>query len=135
MQINRTDLAEKVVALQQGLRDTSQISSSPCEINQATPASPVCSSGIEDTSPSAATSCSFPLAIKDKQTVQVVKETLTELEEEFLKLVMFIEDALEKSQVKLNTITRRFSMLPQSVKRQHETDEKLQVSKKKYSQF
>ena len=85
--------------------------------------SPVSSNGIEDTYSSAAASCSFPLAIKDKQTVQAVKETLRELEEEFLKLVMFIEDALEKSQVKLNTIIRRFSMLPQSVRRQHETDE------------
>ena len=52
----------------------------------------------------------------------MVKQTLKELEEEFLELVIYIENTLESNQIKVNEIVRRFSMLPQSVKRHHETD-------------
>ena len=115
LQINRTDLAEKVVALQQPSRENTQNSSRHSEINQATPMSPVSSNGTQDTALSAAT-------VKDKQTQQMVKQTLRELEEEFLELVIYIENTLESNQIKVNEIVRRFSMLPQSVKRHHETD-------------
>jgi hypothetical protein len=62
-------------------------------------------------------------ATPNESTTQDVISTLRELEEEFYDLVIFIEDTLENSEVSLNTITRRFRMLPQSVRRQHQTDE------------
>ena len=49
--------------------------------------------------------------------------TLRELEDEFYRLVTFIEAILKKSNVEIDTITRRFSMLPQSIRRRHQTDE------------
>ena len=42
-----------------------------------------------------------------------------------------IEVILNKNDVGLNTITRRFSMLPQSVKRRYQTDEHYQATKQK----
>ena len=62
-------------------------------------------------------------ATPSEHMAQEVISTLKELEEEFYDLVIYIEDTLEKSKVCMNTITRRFRMLPQSVKRQHQTDE------------
>ena len=106
LEINRTDLAEKIVSLPKSLRDTTQSSPSPSETSMATPTSPASSSGLDYVSP-----------------VEVMKETLQNFEEEFLELVIYIEDTLESSKINLNTIIRRFSMLPQSVKRRHETDE------------
>ena len=63
-----------------------------------------------------------PLSQPSEHTAQEVISTLRELEEEFYDLVIYIEDTLENSQACLNTITRRFRMLPQSVKRQHQTE-------------
>ena len=120
LQINRTDLAQ--VVLQKSLINNVHSPPSPSEISLATPTSPVSSSGIEDIPPLPDISSLPDLANTDEQTTQVML-TLQELEEEFLKLVMFTENTLENSKVNLNTIIRRFSMLPQSVKRQHETDE------------
>ena len=57
--------------------------------------------------------------------------TLRELEEKFYDLVIFIKDTLENSEVSLDTITRRFRMLPQSVRRQHETDENYKETRQK----
>ena len=61
-------------------------------------------------------------ATQNEHTAQEVISTLQKLEEDFYNLVIYVEDTLENSQVRLNTITRRFRMLPQSIKRQHETD-------------
>ena len=58
-----------------------------------------------------------------KHTTQELKQTLQDLEDEFFELVTFVEATLKKSDVKIDTITRRFSMLPQSIIRQHQTDE------------
>ena len=56
---------------------------------------------------------------------------LRDLEDEFCSLVIYIVDTLEKNQVSLNTITRRFSMLPQLIKRQHETDENYKETRRR----
>ena len=60
-----------------------------------------------------------------------VTATLGKLEEEFYNLVIYVEDTLEQSQVSLHTITRRFRMLPQSVRRQHETDESYKETRRR----
>ena len=134
LQISRTDLAEKVVGLQQSLRDTTRSPLiPPSETNLTTPTSSVSSSGIEDMSPLASMSYPSPLSLanKDEPTAQAVKEILQELEEEFLKLVIHIEDTLKNNQINLDAIIRPFSMLPQLVKRQHETDENYKKARRR----
>ena len=135
LQIGRTDLAEKVITLRKSPRDiptpesapTNQILLSPGESSLATPTSPASSSGIEDaSSPAAMSPLSLP-AIPSEQ----ITQSLRELEEEFYNLVTFTEDTLEKSKVNLNTMTRRFSMLPQSIKRQHQTDESYKKTRRR----
>ena len=95
LKINRTDLAEKVITLRQSSNAINSLET-PKTNKPATP---------------------------NEYPTQDVIPTLKELEEEFYDLVIFIEQTLENSQVSLDTITRRFRMLPQSVRRQHETDE------------
>ena len=126
LQISRTDLAEKVITLRCTSRDTSTLetaTTNPCpkESSLIAPTSPASSSGIEDAY-SPAMSPLSPPATPSKQIAQVTSK-LRELEKEFYDLVIFIEDTLENSKVSLNTIIRRFRMLPQSVRRQHQTDE------------
>ena len=60
-----------------------------------------------------------------------VVSTLRELEEEFYDLVIFIEDTLENSRVSLDTITRRFRMLPRSIQRRYETDENYKETRRR----
>ena len=128
LQISRTDLAENIVTLTQPSKDiptlesttATQILSCPIMSNVEAPASPASSSGTEDASSSAAMS---PISLPATPSERNVVLSLRELEEEFYDLVIFIEDTLENNKVSLNTITRRFRMLPQSVRRQHETDE------------
>ena len=79
---------------------------------------PASSSGIEDAS-----------SMSPHKTQ--VTSTLEKLEEEFYDLVIYVEDTLEKSEVNLNTIIRRFRMLPQSVRRQHETDESYKQTRRR----
>ena len=122
LQINRTDLAEKVVALLQ---------QNHSESNQTPPKSPASSSGIEDAFSSAAMSPLSLPATPRQHRAQVMISTLIELEEEFHELVTYIEDTLENSEVSLNTITNRFRMLPQSVRRQHETDESYKKTRRR----
>ena len=119
LKIQRTDLAEKVINLRQFLRDI-QSPLNTKESNLTAPTSPASSSGIEDTSSPATMS---PMSLRDEQPTREVIAALRELEEEFYDLVIFIEDTLESSKLNLSTMTRRFRMLPQSVRRQHETDE------------
>ena len=123
LECGRTDLADMVL---ESFKSTKQRLPSPTETNMATSTLPASSSETEDMSPPAATGCVSPSSlptIPNEQTAQEVISTLREFEEEFYDLVIYIEDILEKSQVCLNTIIRRFRMLPQSVRRQHQTDE------------
>ena len=122
LHISRTDLAEKAVALQKSLRDTVHSPPSPSETSLATPTSPASSSGIEDMSPPAIVSPTLPNSPSEHRAQEVISN-LRQLEEEFYDLVMYIEVTLEKSELCLRTITRRLRMLPQSVQRQHQTDE------------
>ena len=120
LQTSRTDLAEKVIAFQKSLKESPP---SPSETNLATLTSPASSCGTEDMSPSVTMSPSLlATPSKHEQTVHQVISTLKKLEKEFYDLVIHIEDTLENSKISLKTITRRFRMLPQSVRRQHETD-------------
>ena len=139
LKINRTDLAEKVIILRRSSIDihiletttTNQTLSCPNESSLTAPTSPASSSGIEDAvSPAAMSPLSLP-ATPSEHTAQEVISTLSELEEEFYDLVIYVEDVLENSKVSINTITRRFRMLPQSVKRQHETDESYKETRRR----
>ena len=127
LRIKRTDLAEEVVALRGALVSTNQ--SQPCSVlsSLVMPPSPASSSEVEDMSPLGAMS---PASSVD--TAQDLTPALTKLEEEFYELVTFVEATLEKSEdVGINTITRRFSMLPQSIKKQQQTDEKYRKTKRR----
>ena len=127
LQIKRTDLAEEVVALRGALVPTNQ--SQPCSVlsSLVMPPSPASSSGVEDMSPPGALS---PASSVDP--AQDLTPALTELEREFYDLVTFVEATLEKSEdVGINTITRRFSMLPQSIKRRQQTDENYRETRRR----
>jgi hypothetical protein len=137
--IKRTDLAEKVITLQQtsntipslATATTNLSLSSPTESSLMSPTSPASSSGIEGASLQAAMSPLSLPATPIESTTQDVISTLRELEEEFYDLVIFIEDTLKHSEVSLETITRRFRMLPLSIRRQHETDENYTATRQK----
>ena len=132
LQISRTDLAEKVITLRKSSRPPKANQILPCskELSLTAPTSPASSSGIEDPSSPLAMSPVSPPANPSEYTTQVTS-TLRELEEEFYDLVIYVEDTLEKSEVKLNTIIRRFRMLPQSVRRQHQTDENYKETRRR----
>ena len=123
LQISRTDLAEKIIALRlmslRVLESTPTNQTPPNSRSNEAPTSPASSSGTED-SPSMA-SISLRATNKHLATQEVIS-TLQKLEEDFYGLVVYVEDALENSQLHLNTIIRRFRMLPLSIKRQHERD-------------
>ena len=131
LQISRTDLAEKVISLRRSSRNTSistlETSSKPTlsclnesSLMSLTPSAS--SNGINESLP--APTSVFQVSHSAKHTAaQKVIPTLTELENEFYKLVTFIEATLKQSNVQIDTITRRFSMLPQSIRRRHQTDE------------
>ena len=130
LKINRTDLAEKVITLRQSSNailsletaTTNRSLSLPQESSLISP-----TSGIEEASLQALSLSATP----NEYPTQDVIPTLRELEEEFYDLVIFIEDTLENNRVNLNTIIRRFRMLPQFVRRQHETDENYTVTRQK----
>ena len=130
LQIGRTDLAEKVITLLRSSKDVHTVKtttinrtpSCPKESSLTAPTSPASSSETDDTSSLAAMPPLSLPATQNEYTALEVISTLQKLEEDFYNLVIYIEDTLENSQVRLNTITRRFRMLPQSIKRQHETD-------------
>jgi hypothetical protein len=131
LKINRTDLAKKVLTLRQSSNavpsletaTTNQSLLYPKESSLISPTSPASSSGIEEASLNVDTSPLSLPATPIESTTQDLIPTLRELEEEFYDLVIFIEDTLENRKINLDTITRRFRMLPQSVRRQHQTDE------------
>ena len=121
LQISRTDLAEKVIILRQCHK----------KLHLRAPTSPASSSGREEASPLAAISPSPLPVTANEYTTQEVISTLKELEEEFYALVIYVEDTLENSKVSLDTITRRFRMLPQSVQRQCQTDENYKETRRR----
>jgi hypothetical protein len=125
LQINRTDLAEKIIILRKSARPLKNITAETLsclkESNLASPTSPA--SGVDNEVSLAALSSLSLEADPREHTAQEVISTLRELEEEFYDLVIFIEDTLENSKVSLDTIIRRFRMLPQSVQRRYQTDE------------
>ena len=139
LKISRTDLAGKVITLRQSskiihtLETVTIIPSLSCtkEYNLLSPTSSASSSGIEGAGSQDATSPISLPATPSEQTAEEVIATLRELEEEFYDLVIYTEDTLENSKVSLNTITRRFRMLPQSVRRQHETDKSYKETRRR----
>ena len=126
LQIGRTDLAEKVITLRQSSRPPKNTQTLSCfqESILTAPTSPASSSssGIEDAASSAMSPLSLSATTRE-HTAQEVIQTLSELEDEFYELVTFVETALKRSNVQIDTLTRRFSMLPQSIRRRHQTDE------------
>ena len=123
LQISRTDLAEEVVTLRRALVPTNQ--SQPCSVlsNLVMPLSPASSIGVEDRSPVGAVSPASSADPAQDLHVTPAAAAQMELEEEFYELVTFVEATLKKSDnVGINTMTRRFSMLPQSIKRRQQTD-------------
>ena len=126
LQINRTDLAKEVVALRLSSIDAhasatmnSRTQPSPNESSLVMTHSLASNSGAEDISPySVLATLSVHMAQQED-----VTSNLRELEKEFYELVRFVETILDHSEVHINTITRQFSMLPQSIRRQHQTDE------------
>ena len=124
LQISRTDLAEKVITIRQSLKEaTTAINQTlPCP-KESNLIAPTSSNGIEDkSSPDVLSPLSLPTT-PNEYTTQEVIPTLRELEEEFYELVTFVETTLNKNNVQVDIITRRFRMLPQSIRRQHQTDE------------
>ena len=79
-------------------------------------------------SPTASMSPSNPV---DTQTVQNLVPTLTQLDEDFFKLVNEIESILKAKKVPLDIIKKRFRMLPQSIRRQQETDTDYKATRQK----
>ena len=131
LEMGRTDLAEEVVVLILALRETNlptnQSQPSAVQSSLVMSPSPASSSGVKDMSPLGAMS---PASSVDP--AQDLTPALTELEEEFYELVTFVEATLEKSEdVGINMITRRFSMLPQSIKRRQQTDENYRKTKRR----
>jgi hypothetical protein len=128
LQISRTDLAEKVIILRKSSRPLKNITAKTLsclnESNLTSSTSPANSSGVDNAASSAApSSLSFAADPREHTAQEVISTLMKELEEEFYDLVIFIEETLENSKVNLDTITKRFRMLPQSVRRQHQTDE------------
>ena len=112
LRLNRTDLAEKAASLRLSTyMSEAKTQPNPLECSLALPPSQAMASsgGIEDIS--SRVHCETHIV-----------STLQKLEEEFFQLVTFVENTLENNMVDITTITKRFRMLPQSVKKQQETD-------------
>lgn len=127
--IGRTDLAEEVISLASVTHweDTQTAGPEPSPLDEATPPSPGNSSGIGEMSPqnSASLSPTTVLSNPSMHTAQqeFVISNLRELENEFYELVNYTESTLMRNGVCLDTILRRFRMLPDSLKRRYQTDE------------
>ncbi|MCG8623944.1 MAG: death domain-containing protein, partial [Proteobacteria bacterium] len=118
LQISRTDLAEKIITLRK---------SSSRSLKNITAETPLC---LDESSLALHTSPASSDGVDNAASSDVIS-TLRELEEEFYSLVIFIEDTLENSKVSLDSITRRFRMLPQSIQRQYETDENYKETRRR----
>ena len=141
LHINRTDLAEKV-------GETLRVSSIDAhasantmnhtnESSQIISASPASSStsGIENVSSPASMFSSANMSPSSQLVSQAVQKKvesqLRELENEFYHLVTLAEVTIKNSEVHLDTIIRRFRMLPQSIRRQHQTDENYKATRQR----
>ena len=119
LRIKRTDLAERVISMRLSVAvSTLPASNKEVESNVLQSAQPP---------PSTMTPTGEQIAVSNTD----IKQTLVELEEDFYQLVHHVEVTLVKHDVGLNEITRRFSMLPQSVKQRHETDKSYRDTKHK----
>ena len=121
LQIGRTDLAEKVIALR--CQDIDTEGTSVDKPSQAMPTSPGSSSGIGEMSPripASITVVSNPTVHTAQQ--EVIISHLKEFQEEFHELVTYTEFTLKKNEVYLGTILGRFRSLPEALRRQHQTD-------------
>ena len=117
--IKRTDLAEIVVSLRLSfVTPPTSTNSERMEI----------ATTLSDTPPTHMMTATSVNSVINNTSIE---ESLIELEEEFCQLVVDIEVTLEEQDIGLNMITRRFSMLPQSVKRWHETDKNYRETKHK----
>ena len=128
LQINRTDLAEKVIRLSSidahkspVTNNQTQASRGSSESSQA--AIPTNSTGNKDTS-SPDTVIPPLLAATRVPSVHTAQEDVIsnrrELKEDFCKLVTLTEATLKNGEICLDTIIRHFSMIPQPIRRQHE---------------
>ena len=127
LQINRTDVAESIIAIFVQMRSAETEATTNEHVsnlgNIIIPPSPsVNSREVENTLAPDVVSPPVNVLPESIAPNEHVRSTLRELEEEFYDLVVFAEAALKTNEVQLDTIIRRFSMLPQSVRRQHETD-------------
>ena len=127
LQVKRTDLAEKVVAL--ALQVEEQATTEGSMLSMAASTSQASPSFKSDSGSANLTTVTFE-SPGNPQTEEVMSN-LRQLENDFYKLVKFTEDTLKDNGVNLDEITRRFSMLPQSIKWRHETDEDYKVTRQK----
>ena len=120
LRINRTDLAEKVAAL--------RLTSSDAQIPEVRGNKPrICNSEPCLNAPPSSVSQNDRIPL-----VQGIIPSLKTLEEDFqVDLVTKVEVTLEENEVEIEIITRRFRMLPQSVRRQLETDERYEKTRQK----
>lgn len=126
LQINRTDITESIIAIFVQMRSAEKDTTNEHISNLGNmiiPPSPsVNSREVENTLAPDVVSPPVNVLPESIAPNEHVRSTLRELEKEFYDLVVFTEAALKTNEVQLDTITRRFSMLPQSIRRQHETD-------------
>ena len=126
LQIYRTDLAEYIICLIK----RSVIHNHDARAKHVTVpanASTQCSSLVFPPSPSSSSEAegiSPPRSLPNSPSATAqVKLTLIELEKEFYDLVECTEDTLTRNQGHLDKIIKRFRMLPESIKRQFNTDD------------
>ena len=137
LQINRTDLAESVITSVRsaGKDKTNKHISILRQANVVVPPSPSSSSETEDIptpstlTPSRTTVTQNVLPSRAQNGHMIL--TLRELEKEFYDLIVFAEVALKNNKVHLDTITRRFSMLPQSIKQQYQMDDSYSATRQR----
>ena len=129
LQISRTDLAERVIILRLSSQDTQKLEtttnlslSCPSESSKIALTSQARSSATPQLSIHATTS---------GLVAQNVKLSLRKLEDDFYDLVKFVEATLKKNNIQIDTITRRFSMLPQSIRRRYQTDENYKETRRR----
>ena len=117
LKIGRTDLAEKVIVSARDARILENTSNTQPEAKSqvSLPNSLPSESEIETAASNLLSTVNTSQAFEE----QIVQNP-SELEEEFFKLVQFVEVTLKNSETRLETVTRRFSMLPQSIRRRHQ---------------
>ena len=122
LQINRTDLAENIIAIFVTVRSAETETENDKrneniyrvrQTNMVVPPSLLSSMESEDAHALGNQSPTAPVTSVTQNEQAIL--ALRELEEEFYDFVISAEVALKKNKVYLDTITRRFSMLPQSI--------------------